>query len=97
MTFDEYQDLAELTIGPDASPLMLGLGVGGECGEVLEIIKKGNRPNKSVDIEHLHEEIGDVLWYLTNLAGFYGLDMSSIAEANIEKLNKRYGSASNGV
>lgn len=90
-SFDEYQDLAIETMGPDGNPLMMALGVGGEAGEVLEIIKKGNRPGKTVDVEHLHEEIGDVMWYLAVLADYYGLDLSSIVTANVAKLKKRYG------
>jgi NTP pyrophosphatase (non-canonical NTP hydrolase) len=87
----QYQELAVATLGPDSNPLALALGVGGEAGEVMEIIKKGNRPGKTVDFIHLHEEIGDVMWYLAVLAHYYGLDFEEIAEANINKLEKRYG------
>lgn len=90
-TFFEYQVEAYMTRGPDSNPLMIALGVGGEAGEVLEIIKKGNRPGKTVDVEHLKEEIGDVLWYLANLADYYDLDLEEIAMSNIEKLALRYG------
>jgi NTP pyrophosphatase (non-canonical NTP hydrolase) len=92
MNLSDYQAAAVRTLGPDRSPLMLALGVGGEAGEVMEIIKKGHRPNKTVDIPHLKEEIGDVLWYLATLGDTYGLDFNEIATENIEKLNKRYGS-----
>lgn len=88
---DTYQKLAVETLGPDGNPLMLALGVGGEAGEVMEIIKKGHRPGKEVDVPHLKEEIGDVLWYLATLADFYGLSLGEIAVENIEKLQKRYG------
>lgn len=90
MNLDAYQDKAVATLGPDRNPLMLALGVGGEAGEVMEIIKKGHRPGKTVDIPHLEEEIGDVLWYLATLADYYRLDLSNIAENNLEKLAKRY-------
>lgn len=89
--FEEYQIAAVSTMGPDGNPLMMALGVGGEAGEVMEIIKKGHRPGKSVDIDHLHEEIGDVLWYLAVLADHYDLDLEDIAAANLDKLEKRYG------
>lgn len=91
MNLNDYQDLAVETCGPDRNPLMLALGVGGEAGEVMEIIKKGHRPYKEVDVEHLDEEIGDVLWYLAVLAKHYGLNLSDIALHNIGKLEKRYG------
>lgn len=90
-SFDEYQDLAGETLGPDSNPLMLALGVGGEAGEVLEVIKKGNRPGKVVDTVHLEEELGDLLWYIANLADYYGIDLIDVATNNIEKLRVRYG------
>lgn len=90
-TLAEYQIDASKTVGPDASPIMMALGVGGESGEVLEVIKKGNRPGREVDVPHLKEEIGDVMWYLANLAKYYGLSFEEIALDNIEKLQKRYG------
>ena len=89
-TFYQYQVDAVSTLGPDRNPLMVALGVGGEAGEVLEVIKKGNRPGQEVDVLHLKEEIGDVLWYLAVLADYYDLDLEEIALDNIDKLSKRY-------
>ena len=94
VTLYDYQMAAVETLGPDSNPLMLALGVGGEAGEVMEIIKKGNRPGKVVDTVHLSEEIGDVMWYLATLANHYDLDLEEIAIENIEKLEKRYGKGS---
>jgi NTP pyrophosphatase (non-canonical NTP hydrolase) len=90
MELDTYQDLAKETLGPDRNPLLLTLGVCGEAGEVAEIIKKGHRVDREVDLPHLKEEIGDVLWYLAVLADTYGFKLSNIAKYNIEKLNERY-------
>lgn len=90
-TFEDYQIAAVGTLGPDRDARSLALGVGGEAGEVMEIIKKGFRPGKTIDVDHLHEEIGDVLWYLAVLADTYDLDLEDIAIANIEKLEERYG------
>ena len=89
-TLFDYQIAAIETLGPDRNPLMLALGVGGEAGEVMEIIKKGNRPGREVDVVHLKEELGDVLWYLAVLADYYDLDLEEIALDNIDKLEKRY-------
>lgn len=91
MDFFEYQDAVLKTLGPDADARSLALGVGGEAGEVMEIIKKAHRPGRSVDREHLKEEIGDVLWYLAALASHYELGFANIAEHNIAKLKERYG------
>jgi NTP pyrophosphatase (non-canonical NTP hydrolase) len=87
-----YQADAVWTLGPDRDIKSLALGVGGEAGEVMEIIKKGTRPGKEIDVVHLKEEIGDVLWYLAVLADSLHLDLGEIANENIEKLQKRYGS-----
>lgn len=92
-SFFDYQTAAVETLGPDRNPLLLALGVGGEAGEVQEIIKKGHRPGREVDVLHLKEEIGDVLWYLAVLADTYDLDLEEIALENIDKLAKRYSNA----
>ena len=91
MKLNTYQKEAVSTLGPDRNPLLLTLGVCGEAGEVAEIIKKGHRPGREIDLPHLHEEIGDVLWYLAALADIYGFSLEKIAEDNISKLKKRYG------
>ena len=89
-SLEEYQLGAVETLGPDRDARSLALGVAGEAGEVAEIIKKGFRPGKTVDVEHLKEEIGDVLWYLAVLADTYDLDLEEIALDNLEKLALRY-------
>ena len=66
------------------------LGLAGEAGEVAEIIKKNERHGKPINPEHLREELGDVLWYLTVLAEVNGLSLAEIAVANIDKLKARY-------
>jgi NTP pyrophosphatase (non-canonical NTP hydrolase) len=68
----------------------LALGLTGEAGEVAEIIKKNERHGKSINREHLREELGDVLWYLTVLAEMNGLTLAEIAVENINKLKARY-------
>lgn len=90
LTFNEYQEWAATTMGPDADWYMIALGVGGETGEVLEVVKKGNRPGKTLDVEHLKEEIGDVLWYLANLATYYDIDLEEAMFDNMDKLEERY-------
>ena len=90
-TFNNYQTDAALTLDVDANPLLLALGIGGEAGEVLEVIKKGNRPGKTLDVSHLKEELGDLMWYIANVATTYDLDLEEIVIENIDKLKKRYG------
>lgn len=91
MDLNEYQKLAAATLGPDRDVLLLTLGVCGEAGEVAELIKKGHRPGRTVDVDHLKEELGDVAWYLAVLADTYHLTLEDVLQYNIEKLRKRYG------
>jgi NTP pyrophosphatase (non-canonical NTP hydrolase) len=66
------------------------LGLAGEVGEVVELIKKDRFQAQPLDREKLCLELGDVLWYLTNMAAGFGLTLEQIASANREKLRRRY-------
>jgi len=93
IAFDWYQVNALRTAavnGTYPEKWYLALGLAGESGEVTEIIKKHYRHGKELNTEHLREELGDVLWYVTVLAASNGIDLYEVAEANIEKLRKRY-------
>jgi NTP pyrophosphatase (non-canonical NTP hydrolase) len=65
----------------------------GEAGEVSEKIKKIWRDkNKQVDAEDREEikkELGDVLWYLSQLAEQLGIDFDDVAQTNLEKTQSR--------
>lgn len=83
------------------------LGLAGETGEVMEKIKKMIRDKDGVfhhtpeDLEELKKELGDVLWYLSALAFYNGIDLDDVARANLDKLrsrkerNKIHGSGDN--
>lgn len=94
MTFAEYQQQAARTrdAKQDATTrtLISALGLAGEVGEVVELIKKEFGHGKPRDTGELAKELGDVLWYLADTATNYGLDLGLIAEANIAKLKERY-------
>lgn len=100
MNLNDYQKQAkETAVFPaEVSAAYVALGVVGEAGEVAEEVKKCLRRGYNPDgsdfpedrRENLFEEIGDVLWYLANLADILGFDLSEIASANIDKLQKRY-------
>lgn len=66
------------------------LGLAGEVGEVVELIKKDRFQSQPLDRDKLCLELGDVLWYLTNMAAGFGLTLEQIANANRDKLRKRY-------
>lgn len=69
------------------------LGLVGEAGEVAEKVKKIFRDNNGeLDAERktvLEKELGDVLWYLAQLATELGLSLDDIAKNNIAKLQSR--------
>lgn len=96
MTFEEYQKKSRKTAKyPDADKNFIypTLGLAGETGEVAEKIKKIIRDDGgevlSEKKKEIEKELGDVLWYLTQLATELGLSLDKIAEKNIEKLYSR--------
>ena len=98
MDFDEYEKLARRTAlisdeNPELQLYDLGLGVAGETGELAEKLKKMIRDDGSKLSEERREmmkkEIGDVLWYLSQLSRVLGFRFSEAAEANIKKLEDR--------
>lgn len=66
------------------------LGISGESGEINDIIKKSVFQGHQMDVEHVKEEIGDVMFYIVNLATVMGLDMGDILESNYLKLKQRF-------
>ena len=95
MNFKKYQDIARTTaIYPHEYKIVYpALGLSGEAGEVAEKVKKSIRDKEGMwapeDKSAVAKELGDVLWYIANLASDLGLDMQEIAEKNIEKLLSR--------
>lgn len=92
---DEYQGLASRTarleeMYPKDNLANFALGLTGEAGEVADEIKKHVYHGHNLDIENLKGELGDVLWYLSMIAEVLELDLSEIAQKNIDKLRKRY-------
>lgn len=65
------------------------LGLAGEAGEVIELIKKAHRSDKPIDRNKLVLELGDVLHYVTVLALQNGFGLEDLMVANKEKLLKR--------
>jgi NTP pyrophosphatase (non-canonical NTP hydrolase) len=90
LTFSEYQNRTGKTaVYPQETPLQyLALGITGEAGEVAEKIKKKERDGK-MDEDDLAREIGDVMWYLAQLAEELDRDLEEIARQNVEKLEDR--------
>jgi len=91
LTMDEYQEEALTTaIYPEDQALAyLSLKLCGEAGEVAEKIGKSIRDDKPLNDKDLAKELGDVLWYIANLADYLGYELSEIAEMNLTKLKDR--------
>ncbi len=91
MDFNEYQKLSHLTaVYPgDSARYYLTLGLAGEAGEVANKVKKEIRDGKTVTKEEIKSELGDVLWYISELALSYGIELDEIALSNIKKLQDR--------
>lgn len=96
MTFEDYQKLSRVTAQyPEAGKNFIypTLGLTGEAGEVAEKIKKLIRDKGGVLSEEYRQEIGkelgDLLWYLSQLATELGLSLEAIAQGNLEKLRSR--------
>lgn len=68
----------------------VAMGLAGETGEVIDVLKKILFHGKPLDRTELMSEIGDVLFYLDWLASLHGMTLQEVADANIIKLLKRY-------
>lgn len=101
MEFDEYQkkaakyDLFEVSSDlKEVGFIEKVLGLTGEAGETADKIKKILRDKGGMvsdeDRESVTKELGDVLWYVAAIARCLGVDLSEVAEGNINKLESRY-------
>ncbi len=94
MTINEYQQAAFRTANKSLAPikqLTNGLmGLNGEAGEAIDILKKHLFQGHELDSEHMAKELGDVAWYLAVSANAIGYDLETIMQMNVEKLKSRY-------
>jgi NTP pyrophosphatase (non-canonical NTP hydrolase) len=96
MLLSDYQSLSRRTAtypGAGENIVYPTLGLAGEAGEVAEKVKKLLRDDGGVmtdeRLQALAGELGDVLWYVAQLATEAGLDLDEIAEDNLAKLLSR--------
>lgn len=94
MKLSEYQFSAARTSRYDQDfddrLVTAALGIVGEVGEVVDVIKKYQGQGHELDKKKICEEVGDALWYLAEICSLCGLDMDIVAEANLAKLRDRY-------
>lgn len=90
---NEYQKLCMRTAGDtDNTKLIINgaMGLCGESGEVIDLVKKWCFQGHNLDCYEVEEELGDVLWYIAILCEGLGVDMERVMKRNIQKLKKRY-------
>lgn len=92
---DDYQRAALRTAQVDSmsvDELLLNgvMGLCGEAGEVIDLVKKTRFQGHGMDYDALEKELGDVAWYLAIASYAAGFKLSAIMERNIEKLKERY-------
>ena len=94
MTVNEYQRLAMATLNPalDRKEVLINsvMGLCGESGEAIDIVKKWLAQGHELDKARLAKELGDVAWYLAEAATALDIPLEEILQGNLEKLKKRY-------
>ena len=94
MKINEYQKLAMSTLNKelDKKDILINsvMGLCGESGEAIDIVKKWLAQGHDLDKDHLAKELGDIAWYLAEAATALDLTLEDILQANLDKLKKRY-------
>lgn len=94
MKVNEYQELAMTTLNSELSRrdalINSVMGLCGESGEAIDIVKKWMAQGHELDKEHLAKELGDIAWYLAEAATALEIPLEDILQANIDKLKQRY-------
>lgn len=92
--FNEYQRQAMRTankaLPADEKLLNAVMGMCGEAGEAIDLLKKHRAQGAELDIDRLAKEVGDCLWYIAEFAEASGISLAEIAQRNIAKLKARY-------
>lgn len=90
LDFNEYQNAAKRTLyGNEQVLTNCALGLAGESGQVVDLVKNYTFRSRKLDRKELIHEMGDVLWYLSQIAEWADIPFEEVAKANIEELNQR--------
>ena len=93
-TYGEYQLRLIPDLGTYKQNLVhMALGVGGEAGEVVDLCKKHFAYDKPLDVAHLVEELGDLIFYVNGILALIDTSWDEVLTANIKKLEARYPNA----
>lgn len=94
MKYKDYEVASERTC-PDLgtnlnNEMHMVIGISTESGELLDAYKKRFAYGKEVDLINVKEEIGDLMWYISNLCRMKGFNLEEIMATNINKLMVRF-------
>lgn len=91
LEFNEYQSLANRTLyGNEQVLTNLSLGLASETGQVVDLVKKYTFHGERLNKDQLTKQMGDVLWYLSQVAEWADIPFEEVAQQNIVKLNDKY-------
>lgn len=94
MTVNEYQTQAMTTLNPELSKkdvlINSVMGLCGESGEAIDLVKKWLAQGHALDKEALIKELGDVAWYLAEAATALDVPLEAVFQGNLDKLRSRY-------
>lgn len=94
MQVNEYQKAAMATLNPalDKKDVLINsvMGLCGESGEAIDIVKKWLMQGHELDKEHLVRELGDVAWYLAEAATALDVPLEAVFQGNLDKLCQRF-------
>ncbi len=94
MRINEYQEAAMATLNPalDKKDVLINsvMGLCGESGEAIDIVKKWLMQGHDLDKEHLIKELGDVAWYLAEAATALDVPLETVLQGNLDKLRQRF-------
>ena len=94
MTVNDYQSQAMATLNPALSKkdvlINSVMGLCGESGEAIDIVKKWLAQGHPLDKDALIRELGDVAWYLAEAATALDVPLETVFQGNLQKLRNRY-------
>lgn len=94
MKVNDYQKEALRTLNPqlDKKDVLINgvMGLCGESGECIDIVKKHLAQGHALDRDALVKELGDVAWYLAETAYALDVDLEQVLQRNLNKLRARY-------
>jgi NTP pyrophosphatase (non-canonical NTP hydrolase) len=84
INYNNYEELASTTCKnletESANILHMKMGIITEAAEVVDILKKKHAYGKEIDVPHLKEELGDILWYAANYCKFMNMDFANVID-----------------